>query len=154
MVFDQGGVATAVRASISIPGIFEPKWINGVLYVDGGTLCPVPITATRSMGADFVIGVDVGAHKGEPANIDDSIWHVFLRSLDVMAAVVTKEENEKADLLIEPPLSDIAQYSTEDIEHCIELGYQETIARMADIKNEIEKWSHTHNGTGEIQPGR
>ena len=40
--FDTGKVYEAVRASMSIPGVFEPKWIDGVMYVDGGVLDAVP----------------------------------------------------------------------------------------------------------------
>jgi NTE family protein len=52
-------VIEAVRASISVPGIFTPVRSNGRILVDGGLTNPVPVSAVRAMGADFVIAVDL-----------------------------------------------------------------------------------------------
>jgi len=53
--FDQGDVASAVRASCGLPGIFAPKKIRGKNYVDGGIAAPLPVEKLRQMGADIVI---------------------------------------------------------------------------------------------------
>ena len=50
--FNSGRVYPAVRASMSIPGAFEPKEIDGARYVDGGVLKPIPVSCTRALGAD------------------------------------------------------------------------------------------------------
>ncbi|KFO68944.1 hypothetical protein ER57_00325 [Smithella sp. SCADC] len=49
----------AIRASISVPGIFTPLKKNGGFLVDGGLVNPVPVSAARNMGADYVIAVDL-----------------------------------------------------------------------------------------------
>jgi len=59
MVFDSGDLATAVRASMSVPGAFEPVRRDGMVFVDGGIVDNVPVDVARSMGADVVIAVDV-----------------------------------------------------------------------------------------------
>ncbi len=59
IIFKSGDVASAVRASISLPGIFVPYRHGGKIYVDGGVVDPVPVNVVRSMGADIVIGVDL-----------------------------------------------------------------------------------------------
>jgi NTE family protein len=59
VVISQGDVIEAVRASISVPGIFTPVRSNGRLLVDGGLVNPVPVSVVRSMGADVVIAVDL-----------------------------------------------------------------------------------------------
>jgi len=56
---DQGDVIEAVRSSLSVPGIFTPVRRNGQILVDGGLVNPVPVSTARSLGADFVIAVDV-----------------------------------------------------------------------------------------------
>ena len=56
---DKGDVIEAVRASLSVPGIFTPVRKNGKILVDGGLVNPVPVSTAQSMGADFVIAVDV-----------------------------------------------------------------------------------------------
>jgi NTE family protein len=57
--FRSGSLMDAVRASISMPGIFEPFQLDGRWYIDGGIVNPVPVSLCRSLGADIVIAVDV-----------------------------------------------------------------------------------------------
>ncbi len=59
VVIRSGDVIDAVRASISVPGIFTPVRSNGRVLVDGGLTNPVPVSAVRAMGADIVIAVDL-----------------------------------------------------------------------------------------------
>jgi NTE family protein len=59
VVIRSGDVIEAVRASISVPGIFTPVRSNGHILVDGGLTNPVPVSAVRGMGAKFVIAVDL-----------------------------------------------------------------------------------------------
>src|SRR5690606_29817150 len=60
-VFVLRSTGQAVRASSSVPGVFEPTAIDGRHYVDGGVVSPVPVDAARGLGADFVIAVDISA---------------------------------------------------------------------------------------------
>jgi NTE family protein len=59
VILRQGDLVEAIRASISVPGIFTPVRINGDILIDGGLVNPVPVSAVRKMGADYVIGVDL-----------------------------------------------------------------------------------------------
>jgi len=59
IVIRTGDVIEAVRASISVPGIFTPLRSNGRILVDGGLTNPVPVSVARAMGADIVIAVDL-----------------------------------------------------------------------------------------------
>ncbi|MBI5889917.1 MAG: patatin-like phospholipase family protein [Nitrosomonadales bacterium] len=59
VVIRSGDVIEAVRASISVPGIFTPVRSNGRILVDGGITNPVPVSVVRAMGADIVIAVDL-----------------------------------------------------------------------------------------------
>ncbi|MCK4595549.1 patatin-like phospholipase family protein, partial [candidate division WOR-3 bacterium] len=59
VIMTKGSAVEAVRASISIPGIFTPSKYNGNFLVDGGLVNPVPVNCVRDMGADFVIAVNV-----------------------------------------------------------------------------------------------
>ena len=58
-VLREGRLATAVRASCSVPGIITPVEIDGHTYCDGGVADNLPVDVVREMGADFVIGVDL-----------------------------------------------------------------------------------------------
>jgi len=59
VVFTEGSLIEAIRASISIPGIFTPVHYEGHYLVDGGLVNVVPVSVCRDLGADFVIGVNV-----------------------------------------------------------------------------------------------
>ena len=62
VILDKDDIIDAVRASISIPGIFTPVKINKEILVDGGVVNPVPVNVVKNMGAEVVIAVDVNAH--------------------------------------------------------------------------------------------
>lgn len=59
ILISEGDVANAIRASIAVPGIFTPVYDAGRILVDGGLVNPVPVSAVRTMGADFVIAIDL-----------------------------------------------------------------------------------------------
>ncbi|MFH0870588.1 MAG: patatin-like phospholipase family protein [archaeon] len=65
VVFRKGKILTAVRASISIPGVFIPVSYNGSLLVDGGVINPLPIDVVKEMGAEIIIAVNLqpAVHK-------------------------------------------------------------------------------------------
>jgi len=66
LVIREGSVLEAIRASVAIPGIFTPQRREGRLLVDGGLVNPVPVSAARSLGAEFVIAVSVLPRADEP----------------------------------------------------------------------------------------
>lgn len=68
VIFSQGDVARAVRASISIPGIFTPLRMGSDAYVDGGISNPTPFDVVQDMGADIVVAVDLN-HDEKPSLI-------------------------------------------------------------------------------------
>lgn len=70
IIIQQGDVIEAVRASISIPGIFTPVSKDNTFLVDGGLVNPVPVSVVRNMGAGFVIAVDVNHDVVQPKNVD------------------------------------------------------------------------------------
>ena len=59
-VFDQGPLYEAMRASMSIPGVFAPAEIHGRILGDGGLVNNLPVDVVRRMGADIVIAVNIG----------------------------------------------------------------------------------------------
>ena len=55
----RGPLVEAIRASLSVPGLFTPVWMDERLLIDGGVTDPVPVSVARQLGADVVVGVDV-----------------------------------------------------------------------------------------------
>jgi NTE family protein len=75
-VITQGSLSLAVRATISVPGLFAPVEVHGQRLVDGGLLNNVPVSAVRQLGADVVIAVDVEPDPQDPthARFTSSRW--------------------------------------------------------------------------------
>lgn len=103
ILFQRGDTGIAVRASSSVPSIFEPVKIGGHEYVDGGLVSPVPASFTRKMGADFVIAVDISADP-ETAQTTSS-FDVLLQTFTIMGQTIKTYELERyADFVIRPSL--------------------------------------------------
>lgn len=64
--FNKGDLVEAVRASISIPIVFQPVIRNDIVLVDGGLVNPVPINVAREMGADYIVAVNILSSKNKP----------------------------------------------------------------------------------------
>ena len=73
--FQQGNLTRAMRASISIPSLFTPVSLKGMLLVDGGVLNPLPIIPTVSAHSDMIIAVDLAGKESCPTmmNADDAV---------------------------------------------------------------------------------
>jgi NTE family protein len=105
VVFDRGNLADALRASMSVPGVFAPIELDGRLLVDGGIVRNLPTDVARAMGADVLIAVDVGAGRSDPAKLDTltglsaRVFSLFVRqNVEASAAL--------ADLVITPDVRD------------------------------------------------
>ncbi len=82
VIFKEGNVAKAVRASLAIPGVFNPVYINGDEYVDGGLTDPVPIDILKSNGADVIIAVDLSTELKDLIPAPQPIKrHAFINKL-------------------------------------------------------------------------
>lgn len=138
VVFSKGPIAEAVRASISIPGIFIPEKIDGRLLVDGGVIDRVPVSVVREMGADLIIAVDV-ANVNITAEIN-SIYDVIMRSLDIIQMELVNSREIASDFMIRPPVEMFNSKAFTNLEKIIELGEEETRRQMGNIKKMIKDW--------------
>lgn len=99
-VFKHGDTGIAVRASSSVPGVFQPVTINGKEYVDGGLSSPVPVKTARAMGADIVIAVDISA-KPRARKIVGS-FDMLLQTFAIMGQSISAYEMMGADVVLKP----------------------------------------------------
>ncbi len=139
VVLKSGDLAYAMRASMSVPGVFSPIRIDGKLLVDGGMVNNVPIDVARAMGADIIIAVDVGT----PPLAGDNIKSVLditdqLTRFMIHGNVMAQLETLKAgDILIRPDLGDLGSGEFERSEEGIAIG--EKAAR--EILQQLKKLS-------------
>ena len=138
VVFTEGPVDQAVRASISIPGIFEPVIMGDRVLVDGGVMDRLPVSAVKSLGADFVIAVDV-IPRAPQAQIRN-IFDIITQTLVIMEKEITGQKRSTADFLIHPDVGDIQVTSFSRVEECIKRGEEEARARIDKLKERINNW--------------
>jgi len=100
VVFQYGNTGMAVRASSSVPGVFQPVTINGKEYVDGGLVSPIPVRVARKLGADVVIAVDISA-RPESQNTDGTL-EMLLQTFAIMGQTIGGYELQEADVVIRP----------------------------------------------------
>lgn len=74
VIFTEGNIRLAIRASISVPVVFTPVVTADAVLVDGGTLEPVPVAVARSLGADIVVAVDLFGNSETRAQTERSIF--------------------------------------------------------------------------------
>lgn len=104
LYFTTGDLIKTIKASCSLPGIFRPVELNGRLLIDGGMRQHMPGDIAVKLGADFVVGVDVGfcIKKGRI----NSMLGVIMQSIQMMGQELSKYQAEKIDILIAPKLGD------------------------------------------------
>lgn len=139
-VFDEGPAALAIQASSTIPGIFRPIEYEGMLLVDGGCLCRVPVMQVKEMGADVVVAVDVLANTSEPVDKIDNIVNLLLRVFDLMDAQNTELQRQlngdSCNLLLRPEIKGMSQYLVKDLDRAYSEGYnlgKENIDKIKEL---------------------
>lgn len=134
VVFETGPIAQAVRASVSIPGIFKPVTSRGKLCLDGGVLNPVPVSILKQAGAHHIIAVNVFPTKAEIAAHQEEVqrkraeWDAQLasRSFPVRLLARLRQEIERS---LSPLVFDVIMRSMQSMEYQI----AEVACRVADV---------------------
>ncbi|MBV8679952.1 MAG: patatin-like phospholipase family protein [Aquitalea sp.] len=139
VVFRMGNTGQAVRASASIPNVFLPVVIGGKRYVDGGLVSPVPVSAAREMGADFVIAVDISA-KPKPGKAT-GLFSMLDQSFNIMSGPTLAAELKQADVVIRPNVLNIGSADFEARHQAILEGEKATQQLMAVIRSRLQQKS-------------
>jgi NTE family protein len=148
VVLADGDLATAMRASMSIPGVFTPVVVDGRTLVDGGIARNLPIDVARSLGAERIIAVDVSTPAGQISD-DASLVGVARQTVGVMADQNVEEQRAlltKGDLLIVPSLESIRAADFGKSLDAVERGRQaardagSALERFAVPENEYTVW--------------
>ena len=153
VVLRTGRVVDAVRATISLPGVFAPFRLDGRLLVDGGVLNNLPADVVREMGADVVIAVDVGARPEEmprfleaeekrlPLTQIPLIIETLRRTVGIMENWINAQKLQEArpEVLVKPALSDdfglFAGFN--QAAECIAAGEEAAAAAVPDIRRAL-----------------
>jgi NTE family protein len=136
VVLDRGDLAEAMRASMSVPGVFAPQRLNGKLLVDGGMADNVPIDVARDLGADIVIVV---ATQGPLTKAEDigSLPQVLGQTVALL--ILANERQQLAtikptDVLISVDTHGVGSGDFKKGAQLIAAGRESTVAKEADLR--------------------
>ncbi len=145
VVLGSGDLATAMRASMSVPGAFAATEIDGRLMVDGGITNNMPINVVREMGADIVIAIDISTPY-MPAKEVDNLFSITAQ----LTSIMTRSNADRQiatltdrDILIVPDLGDISSSDFERAADAITIGYkaaEEQHAKLARLALSIDAY--------------
>lgn len=132
VVFGKGSLPIAMRATMSLPGVFTPVKLDGMVLVDGGVLENIPVDAVRDMGAKTVIAVAFENPKVKPEQFK-SLSDVMRQTISLVIAKNEQRSLAKADLVISV---DTKRFSATDYQRwseIIEAGYQAAKAHASQL---------------------
>jgi NTE family protein len=162
VTIDSGDLTSAMRASMSAPGVFAPVERDGRLLVDGGISENLPVDIARSMGVDILIVVDVGS----PLLTREKLNSVPVISNQMIAILIqrnTRQQLEKLkaqDVLIAPPLGDTSSFDFGNVKRVIAVGERaarasvERLAALAMTPQEAELYAKRREEARQTTPPR
>jgi NTE family protein len=128
VVLKEGSVIEAVKASTCIPGVFIPIEKDNRMLIDGGLMENVPVLALEELGAEYIIGVDLNANYlfSKPGNLVE----LLINTVHLGLHHITEMQIEKADLMIQPDLSEFNYVQMDQLPELIERGYEAAMSGL------------------------
>ncbi|WP_302175015.1 patatin-like phospholipase family protein [uncultured Hydrogenophaga sp.] len=148
VVMDSGDLATALRASMSVPGVFSPVTVGERILGDGGLVDNLPVGVARRMGADIIIAVNIGTPLagretlGTVLGITAQMVNI-LTEQNVQASIATLTPS---DLLLTPPLGRLTSADFERAPELVRIGREyadsmtEALQRFAAPPDRYARW--------------
>lgn len=135
ILFRRGDTGLAVRASCSVPGVFQPATIQGKEYVDGGLVAPVPVRYAQEMGANFIIAVNISSDTS--AFNSNSTLGLLQQTISIMQQSINQYEVAKADVVITPQLKQMGSADFRSRNAAILAGELAVQEKIAEIKEKL-----------------
>jgi NTE family protein len=140
-VITHGDLGTALQASSAIPLLMSPVAFDDALLIDGGTICNLPVQEAKSLGADFVIVVDVDEKIKHIAPIvfRKKFGSVPSRVLTLMLTKIDEAQKAEADICIQPDVTGISLLSRKksDANQALDAGTQAAEAVIPELKRKL-----------------
>ncbi len=162
VVMDHGDLAAALRASMSVPGVFSPLAVDGRILGDGGLVNNLPVDVARRMGADVVIAVNIGTPLagretlGSVVGITTQMVNI-LTEQNVQASIATLTPN---DLLLAPPLEQLTSGDFGKAPELVKIGHDygktvaDALARFSVDAPRYQRWVATREAQAQANTGR
>ena len=135
-VLGDGDLAEAIRASMSLPTVFEPMYMDDFYFVDGGLRYNLAINVAKSMGYDIIIGIDISPHiYSDPEQFNSNPTVALMNMINMSQFTTTVQFFKDADLIITP---DLNKYEILDFQKADEI-YEQGRRCLEDYSDSLEK---------------
>ena len=137
VVIDHGSLATAMRASMSIPGAFPPVQLEGRSLVDGGSAANLPVGIAQQLGAGRIIAVDISSPLTREGEVPDDFFAVYMRLSSILTVANRVEDTKRlgpGDVLIVPELGDITFVSFDRATEAVGIGELAARAQLEQLR--------------------
>jgi NTE family protein len=150
----RGTLMRALRASVSLPGVFPPAVVNGQLAIDGGILDNLPVDMMRQCPVGKVIAVDVTSRQTYDVDYDavpspwvvlagrllpfarryrvPSFMSLMLKAAEIGTMAAVRASGSRADLLLRPPVAGFSLTDVRSFDRIVDAGYQHTRQALQD----------------------
>ncbi|HKW08732.1 MAG TPA: patatin-like phospholipase family protein, partial [Gemmatimonadaceae bacterium] len=132
IVLDSGFLATAMRATMSLPGIFPPVETGSFVLVDGGPMNNVPADVVRDMGADVVIAVTVGSMM-DTSRVSYSVFGLVNSTTSAMMRANTRRGMAAADIVVNPRVQEFGSLDWRRAAELERAGYRGADSMRAQL---------------------
>ncbi len=143
-----GSLSRALRATMSIPGVFSPVEVDGRILADGGLVNNIPTDVVKEMGADILIVVNIETQLGNRETLE-SLPGVLAQTINIATLDNSRRNLRQADFIIAPDLENYSLADFEESEKIIELGRAGAEQKVALLKglslDETEWQAHLAN---------
>jgi NTE family protein len=152
VIFREGSLTDAIRASCAFPGLFEPVQLGTRYLADGALVAPVPTRAARELGAELVVGVSVGLHDGD-RGAPTNIFQVVSRAVSAAQKNQLEAWERHANLVLRPDVQSLKWDDFDRIDEAMEAGAATARNALPQIRKLLmlqDAPSREFGGQGEI----
>ena len=135
VLFERGDTGLAVRASSSVPAVFQPVKIGNREYVDGGLVSPVPVRFARQMGAEMVIAVDISSPPD--GNATGDTMKLLLQTFAIMGKSINQFELRDADVVLRPALVGVSSADFTSRVRAVRAGREMAPTMLPEIRAKL-----------------
>lgn len=152
VIFKSGKLATAMRASMAIPGVFTPVRIDSMVLVDGGTINNYPVNVAKELGADIIIGVDVQSDLKQSYQLE-SAGDILGQLINLMGKEQYEKNIKETDTYIKINVDgySAASFNLSAIDTLIRRGEEAATLQLDALKRLKNELGYTQNQYVEVK---
>lgn len=133
VTLDKGSLSRALRATMSVPGVFAPVEIDGRILSDGGLVNNIPTNVVKAMSADIVLVVNIETQLAGRESLDNLIG-VLAQTINIASADNSRRSLLQADIIIAPDLGKFSNTDFSQSKAIMDLGYQGAQQKIQVLK--------------------